>query len=104
MSFEVVIHAERCKGCGLCIALCPTGILAVADHLNASGVRPVVVLRMEDCRGCRQCAIICPEAAITIFRLSEPSPTLSPAIASTLAPIATPDERRHHAPKEPDRG
>ena len=37
----VEIHAEECKGCALCIAVCPAGCLGLAEELNHQGYHPV---------------------------------------------------------------
>ena len=49
-----------CKGCGLCIAICPKKVLELNDQVKSVAVRP------EDCIGCRQCENICPDLAITV--------------------------------------
>jgi 2-oxoglutarate ferredoxin oxidoreductase subunit delta len=98
VSFEVLINGERCKGCGLCIALCPAAILAEADSLNAAGIRPVAVLRMDDCRGCRQCAIICPEAAIALYRV--PTTPRTATASRQPARAARPAKKGKRKPQE----
>jgi 2-oxoglutarate ferredoxin oxidoreductase subunit delta len=40
----VVIDAERCKACGLCIAACPQNLLHLAAGLNLHGYHPVEFL------------------------------------------------------------
>jgi len=64
----VVIDAERCKGCGLCIAACPKKVLALSGRLNRSGYDTAHVERPEDCIGCAACAMTCPEVAIEVYR------------------------------------
>jgi len=38
----VVIDEERCKGCGLCISVCPKKVLDFADHLTAKVTIPLL--------------------------------------------------------------
>jgi len=38
----ILIDEDRCKGCGLCVPVCPASILRlVEDRFNAKGYRPV---------------------------------------------------------------
>ncbi len=61
-----MIDLERCKGCELCVEVCPRQLLAMAKALNAGGSHYPQISAPKDCSGCRRCAIICPEAAIEI--------------------------------------
>lgn len=63
---RVVIHRDVCKGCGLCMHVCPKKILSRADTLNARGVYPSCAQNPDDCIGCMQCVHICPDVAIAI--------------------------------------
>lgn len=63
------IDAAVCKGCGLCVDVCPKGILLLEEkHLNAKGYAPAVVTDASICTGCAACAVICPECAIRVER------------------------------------
>ena len=65
----VVVDVDRCKGCGLCIHVCPVYILALSpDAFNAKGYHPVMVTDMDECIGCAACAIICPDVVFTVYR------------------------------------
>ncbi len=64
---EVVINLENCKGCGLCLEVCPKGLLEFAKEINPRGVRPVVSQSPKDCTGCRLCFRVCPDVVITIY-------------------------------------
>lgn len=63
----VTIDRETCKGCGLCVSVCPKQVLAIdEEHVNLKGYYPAAVMRGEACIGCISCARMCPEIAIRI--------------------------------------
>ncbi|WP_331274012.1 4Fe-4S dicluster domain-containing protein [Capillibacterium thermochitinicola] len=59
------IFPQLCKGCGLCIERCPTGVIRWADELGAYGTNRVTV-DADGCITCKLCAIYCPDAAISV--------------------------------------
>ena len=69
---NVVIKPERCKGCELCITVCPKNVLALDDvEVNVQGYHAAKVVDEEACVGCIGCALMCPECAIEIFKEKE---------------------------------
>lgn len=62
--FTVNVTSESCKGCGLCAAVCPAGILALGNEFNSKGYRYAVA--SGDCKGCGNCTAICPDLAIAV--------------------------------------
>jgi 2-oxoglutarate ferredoxin oxidoreductase subunit delta len=66
MSGKIVIDTERCKGCGLCITVCPKHGITLAAESNRSGYFPAQV-QDGACTGCARCAIVCPEAIIEVY-------------------------------------
>ena len=65
----VIVDEDRCKGCGLCVTVCPVQILQPAvGRFNAKGYRPVEVTAPEKCTGCAMCATICPDVVFTVYR------------------------------------
>lgn len=64
---RVIIVTERCKGCGLCVAVCPTTVLALGP-LNARGYPAVVLTDNERCTSCTACALICPDAVLEVYK------------------------------------
>ncbi len=66
---KVTFDTEHCKGCALCVAACPKGIVSLSDSaINQKGYRPAQVTDMEKCIGCASCAIMCPDCVITVER------------------------------------
>jgi 2-oxoglutarate ferredoxin oxidoreductase subunit delta len=62
------VDAERCKGCGLCVAACPKGDLRLADDTDRRGIRVVRAGEGGRCTACGACYIICPDVAITVCK------------------------------------
>ncbi len=63
---KVMIDPEICKGCELCISVCPKQVLEVAAWLNSKGFAPSTAAHLEECIRCGFCASICPDMAIRI--------------------------------------
>lgn len=61
------IDNDKCKGCEICINVCPKKLLTMSDEVNSSGLHFVEILNAEDCVGCKNCAIICPDSVFSIF-------------------------------------
>ncbi|MGI6087570.1 MAG: 4Fe-4S dicluster domain-containing protein [Kiritimatiellia bacterium] len=69
MAFKVTVNKTYCKGCGLCIEVCPRKLLSLTNDYNQQG-QPLAQLDRDGiCIGCRQCALICPDAAIEIEQI-----------------------------------
>ena len=68
MKGKIVIDQLLCKGCELCIAFCPKGLITLSDKLNAAGYLPSSFKDGGDCNGCASCATVCPEVAIEVYR------------------------------------
>jgi 2-oxoglutarate ferredoxin oxidoreductase subunit delta len=66
MAGRIVIDTERCKGCGLCISVCPRNNIVISRESNKSGYFPAQANNAE-CTACTQCAIVCPEGIIEIY-------------------------------------
>ena len=62
------IAVERCKGCRLCVDVCPKHILALDESIvNELGYHAVHVTDPELCTSCALCARICPDAVYTVY-------------------------------------
>jgi 2-oxoglutarate ferredoxin oxidoreductase subunit delta len=59
---EILINSERCKGCGLCVGVCPKKLLSIGEEMNESSYN--YVIQKEGCIGCGNCYEICPEGTV----------------------------------------
>jgi len=57
---ELSIHEQACRGCEMCVEICPTKVF----EFDAEQ-RLCVVKHQEDCIACLSCAYLCPSGAIT---------------------------------------
>lgn len=61
------IATDRCKGCALCIGVCPKRVLALdLATVNGLGYHPV---RLTDAAGCTSCALcvrVCPDTVFAV--------------------------------------
>ena len=64
---KAIVDEKVCKGCGLCISVCPKKLLRLAtERMNDKGYNPAVLSDESACIGCAMCGIICPDSAITV--------------------------------------
>ena len=64
---RVTFKSDLCKGCGLCVTVCPKKIISLdTTVLNKKGYHPAVVTEEEKCIACAFCATICPDVVIKV--------------------------------------
>lgn len=63
---QVFLIPERCKGCEICVHLCPQQVLQVSERTNAKGyhIPEIAPQHEEACVHCEFCTMVCPEFAI----------------------------------------
>ncbi len=62
----VKIDINYCKGCELCVQVCPTHILEMSKEINLKGYFYARLNEPTHCIGCQLCAIMCPDVAIKV--------------------------------------
>ncbi len=71
MPYRYTIDVDRCKGCNLCVSVCPKKVLEISQSVNSQGYFPAHQARPDDCVFCTTCCIMCPDVAITITKIAE---------------------------------
>ena len=63
---KLTFKTDNCKGCGLCVDVCPKKVLRLAT--DKKGHHPVEAANEADCIACAFCATMCPDCIIKIER------------------------------------
>lgn len=64
---RLMINKNACKGCGLCVIVCPKKILRLSEReLNEKGYNPVEITDAQECTACAACARMCPDLVFTV--------------------------------------
>jgi len=58
---KIEINTKWCKGCEICVELCPTDALQMKDFKAA-------VKDLDKCIACMQCELRCPDFAIAVYK------------------------------------
>ncbi|NQT32561.1 MAG: 4Fe-4S binding protein [Candidatus Omnitrophica bacterium] len=63
---KLKISIEKCKGCALCIKVCPQKSLEMSQEVNKRGMQYVILKHPEKCNKCGLCFMVCPDCAIEV--------------------------------------
>ena len=64
---KLTFNEDRCKGCGLCVSVCPKKILQLSEtRFNKEGYSTVECTDMTQCIACAMCATMCPDVVIRV--------------------------------------
>ncbi len=66
----IVVDNEKCKGCGLCVAACPTKVIGLHPDVNGKGYHYAYMKEPEACIGCASCATVCPDSVISVYKIN----------------------------------
>lgn len=68
---KVTFKEDLCKGCGLCVCVCPKKIISLDNTtLNKKGYHPAGITEPDKCIACAFCATICPDVVIKVEKLN----------------------------------
>lgn len=59
----ICVDKQYCKGCGLCVAVCPADALRLGEERNHMGYHTPLADE-NACKKCKACEYICPDVAI----------------------------------------
>ena len=79
------VNIEKCIGCGLCVKVCPGGVLHLNDARKCE-MDEIEGFGWNGCWRCEHCLAVCPKGAISIFG-KRPEESLPPAKAEMAAPV-----------------
>jgi len=65
----IVVDSEICKGCEVCIPVCPEDVIRMTPEVNRKGYHYAYMENPEACTGCTNCGIVCPDRAISVYRV-----------------------------------
>ncbi|MDD5502052.1 MAG: 2-oxoacid:acceptor oxidoreductase subunit alpha [Candidatus Thermoplasmatota archaeon] len=83
---SVRIDERYCKGCGICVFMCPKKVLEESEALNKKGFAVPKVAHPENCINCHICEQHCPEFAIDVLDEKKAAPSPSAAQKPQAAP------------------
>ncbi len=67
---KIIISEDRCKGCELCIDVCPYGLIEMSVEVNLFGYHTAKFVNGngEKCTACKFCGMMCPDFAIDVYK------------------------------------
>lgn len=65
-----MIDSKLCKGCHICIEMCPKKVLAKSQDVDNRGFFLPEVVNLEACTVCHICELECPDFAIKVIERS----------------------------------
>lgn len=66
---QIDVDPKLCKGCHICISICPHGVLKKSEVVDNRGFYLPIVADLDSCVVCRLCEMECPDFAISVAEL-----------------------------------
>ena len=65
----LVIDRDRCKGCKICVSVCPHDAIFMSSYKSERGYR--FPIENTACIACKKCVYACPDFAISLHKLED---------------------------------
>ncbi|MCK4909545.1 MAG: 4Fe-4S binding protein [Planctomycetes bacterium] len=65
--FQITINKNWCKGCSLCVQICPKKVFRLSEKPGSRGYFFSEPVKPELCTGCLECELHCPDLAIKVI-------------------------------------
>ena len=69
--YEIEFDVKRCKGCAICVSVCPKECLQISESFNEAGYFYPEMKDASECTGCGACVKLCPDFAVVVYELLE---------------------------------
>ena len=63
---NITIDKACCKGCNICISVCPKKVFSKSKVRNNYGTAMPAAIKPKNCILCRMCERMCPDGAINV--------------------------------------
>ena len=64
---EIIIDDQFCKGCNLCLEVCPRKVFTKSSKRSRAGYSMPQAAEPEKCSVCFLCEMTCPDLALTVI-------------------------------------
>ncbi|MEG1491550.1 MAG: 4Fe-4S binding protein [Oscillospiraceae bacterium] len=68
MTRNISLDVSLCKGCYMCIEVCPKKALCRSEHINKKGYQTIAI-DTDKCIRCGMCYRMCPDYVFTIIEV-----------------------------------
>ena len=82
---QFVVDKNRCTGCGMCVKVCPGGVLSMGEEGRVQ-IEDFQEFGWSGCWKCEHCLAVCPAGAISIFGHC-PKDSIPPVQADEASPV-----------------